>query len=286
MSLYKDIFSVATVPFISARNLLKIITAQADDSLRILLYHDIEPFFYAQFEKQLRFLLKTHRFISPEEFALYFEGKLPLTGKNLLLTFDDGFYSNRIVAERILGPLGIKALFFVISDFVELENLQEAKKFIAEKIQPGRDIYTIPDELYNMSWQDLQVLLHQGHTIGAHTKSHVQLSKVKSEEELEREIITSARFVERKLGIVINDFAFPYGNIQSITPLALSVARKKFSRIYSGLRGNNIGVSINDIIRREATATSDSLLHLYSFINGGVDFKYSSDINQIKSWYI
>lgn len=53
-------------------------------------------------------------------------GDETINGRNLLLSFDDGFASNRDVAEKILNPLDIKALFFVVSDFVNLKDCREA----------------------------------------------------------------------------------------------------------------------------------------------------------------
>ena len=49
-------------------------------------------------------------------------GSEPIQGNNLLITFDDGLISNRIVAEKVLNPLGINAIFFVVTDFIDINN--------------------------------------------------------------------------------------------------------------------------------------------------------------------
>jgi hypothetical protein len=41
-------------------------------------------------------------------------GNEPIQDNNLLITFDDGLISNRIVAEKILNPMGIKAIFLLL----------------------------------------------------------------------------------------------------------------------------------------------------------------------------
>jgi peptidoglycan/xylan/chitin deacetylase (PgdA/CDA1 family) len=284
MSVTKDIYSLATVPLIFAKKISKYIRGKSEDSVRVLLYHDIRACDYDHFRSQLRFLKKNYRFITPSEFSSYRAGNLELKGRNILLTFDDGFHSNRLVAEAILNPLGIKALFFIISDFVEMTDRHQAKRFIAEQVQPGRDINTIPDDLYNMSWQDVEALLAQGHTIGAHTKTHVSLATITEPEQLEEEIIASAERLERKSGQKIVDFAYPFGNLQSITPAAIAIARKRFNNIHNGLRGENFGTSARHLVNRDAMSPSDSLIHLYSFLNGGVDFRYLKDINTINQW--
>ncbi|MBE8352120.1 polysaccharide deacetylase family protein, partial [Leptospira borgpetersenii] len=105
----------------------------------------------------------------PEVFAEMVRGEKEILGRNLLLTFDDGYLSNRIVAEEILEPLGIKALFFIISDFVDIQKKQEIRKFISNNIYPSFTVEQVPDFWAPMRWEDLEVLLHKGHSIGSHT---------------------------------------------------------------------------------------------------------------------
>ena len=95
--------------------------------------------------------------------------------------------------------------FFVVSDFVIIDDHDEAKKFIANNICPDLEISDIPMHWRNMQWNDLEALIEQGHTIGCHTKKHTRLSYCRSEGELESEIIESADLITKKLGIDIND---------------------------------------------------------------------------------
>ena len=60
-------------------------------------------------------------------------GKIPIIGNNLLITFDDGLASNRVVAEKILNPMGIKAIFFIISEFAKIKKPSEARKFVSDQ---------------------------------------------------------------------------------------------------------------------------------------------------------
>ena len=63
-------------------------------------------------------------------------GLEPIQDNNLLITFDDGLISNRIVAEKVLNPLGIKAIFFVVTDFIDIKNVDDARQFVADNIIP------------------------------------------------------------------------------------------------------------------------------------------------------
>ena len=160
--------------------------------LRVLLYHDIAPEEYEDFERQLGWLSRRWTFINPEQFTSFIKGEATIQNNSLLLTFDDGFASNLIVAEKILNPMGIQALFFVVSDFVTIEDYEEARQFIVRHIQPGTSMDKLPTHMCNMRWADLEVLLEQGHMIGAHTRSHVRLSEIRSLGGLADEIVSSA----------------------------------------------------------------------------------------------
>ena len=105
--------------------------------LRVLLYHDITPQEHKDFERQLDWLSRRWTFISPEQFTAVISGKEKIKNKSLLLTFDDGFSSNLEVAKKILNPMGIQALFFVVSDLVAIEDNEEARQFIVRHVQPG-----------------------------------------------------------------------------------------------------------------------------------------------------
>ena len=79
--------------------------------LRVLLYHDVPSNEEISFYNQLVWLKKNWNIVTPLEFEEMITGKIPIIGNNLLITFDDGLLSNRVVAEKILNPLGIKAIF-------------------------------------------------------------------------------------------------------------------------------------------------------------------------------
>ena len=143
-----------------------------------------------------------------------------------------------------------------------------------------------------MQWSDLEALLEYGHTIGGHTKRHTRLSNGVSEDELHEELFNSAIYIEKKLGNEVEHFAFTFGDIDSISLDALSVASKKFKYIYSGIRGDNFEVASPITIRRDAAAFLDSSYKyvpfknnlLSSFLGGAADFNYKEPRKRIDSW--
>jgi len=292
MSLHHSLISYSYYPTKIIKTLVQPFGLSSQDNLRVLLYHDVPASNQLRFSAQLRWLSKSWNFISVERFSAMILGDEPIRGRNLLLTFDDGFASNRVVAEEILNPMGIQALFFVVSDFMSIQNQEDAINFISKNIQPGSQAKNLPETWNNMTWVDLEALLEQGHTIGAHTKTHARLSNINVGENLEEEIISSADIIETKLGVSIEHFAYTFGDLASFSEEALLVAKRRFRFIYSGLRGDNALYSSPYALQRDSAATQDirsnysvfSNSLLGSFLEGTADFKYANDNSLMKSW--
>ena len=253
-------------------------------SLRVLLYHDIAPEEHQNFERQLGWLSRHWTFISPEHFASVISGDATIQNKSLLLTFDDGFASNLTVAEKILNPMGIQALFFVVSDLVAIEDNEEARQFILRNVKLGTSMDKLPTYLSNMKWADLEALLEQGHTIGAHTRTHARLSEISSSDGLEDEIVCSADRLENRLGVRVEHFAYTFGDLSSFSSQALRIAQKRFRYVYSSLRGNNTIGTSSFAIQRDVFTPSDSNALVGAFLEGGADFLYRSSLNNLDDW--
>lgn len=292
LSLHHCILAGAYHPLRLVKAIGRPLSLANPDRLRVLLYHDIAPQDQTRFAAQLRWLANTWIFVTPERFAAMVSGEEPIRGSNLLLTFDDGFASNRVVAEEVLNPMGIRALFFAVSDFVDLVDRDDARSFIAKHIQPGSQAGELPAHWYNMGWADLEALLEQGHCIGGHTRTHARLSQINAVLDLEREIATSADALAQRLGVPIEHFAYTFGDLASFSDKALAVARRRFRFIYSGLRGDNAGGVSPFALRRDASALQDSCFNytvfsnslLGAFLEGAADFKYARDIALLSNW--
>ena len=264
----------------------------ASSRLRVLVLHDIPPDQELALKKQLQELQKKWNIVSPEKFEKMISGIEPIQDNNLLITFDDGLISNRIVAEKVLNPLGIKAIFFVVTDFIDIKNVDDAHQFIADNIIPKAKKEEIPIHWCNMQWEDLSALIEQGHTIGSHTKKHTRLSSCNNKDELIEELVISANYIESKLGKKVEHFAFTFGNIESFSNAAMEVAKSQFSFIYSGVRGNNINnvsplairrdVAAYQLLNNEYRLCDDKLLK--TFLDGIADLHYFNARRKLDSW--
>lgn len=284
MSLIHSLLAAAYPPLRLGNNLLRCIGAKANARMRVLIYHDIAPQEQDRFAAQLRWLARSWTFVTLQRFAAMMRGDEPIKGANLLLTFDDGFASNRRVADEVLNPMRIHALFFVVSAFVDLVEGDDYRAFIARHIRPGLPPEAVPDHWRNMTWNDLAWLLETGHTIGAHTRTHTRLTDLRKARELEVEIIDSANVLESNLGVKIEHFAYPFGDLASFSPVALAVARRCFSFIYTGLRGDNASGVSPWVLRRDTISPANSLGLVGSLLEGGADIRYARDLAQCESW--
>ena len=267
-------------------NFLKFIFVKDFSLVRVILMHDIPKDSLHIFEKQIDHISKKWNFLTPDDFCEYVEGRKTLKGRNVLLTFDDGFKSNKDVALNILSKKNIKALFFVISDFVKLKDKDKQKEFITSKLYPEWRNIKLDESLLNeepMSIDDLKLLISNGHSIGCHTSSHENLGIIEDEETLKYEIVDGANFLQRELEQEIKFFAYSFGELNSFSQKALDIARSRFDFIFTGMRGNN-KQNNSASIRRDSLSIKDSLFEVSSIMEGSADFRYFSDLKELNSW--
>ena len=108
---------------------------------RILFYHGVTQGYYdakvqanqillKDFKEQMEFLKRHYVFISIDEFYERFTLKDKFCGKEIILTFDDGYKNNLTIAAPYLQSLGIPFIVFVstgcIEDFVPTYYIRSA----------------------------------------------------------------------------------------------------------------------------------------------------------------
>jgi len=250
------------------------------NELRVLIYHHIDKNKFSHFNKQLIFIKKNWNFITPKQFENHINGKIKLTGKNVLLTFDDGFNSNFIIANTILKRLKIKCIFFVPSEFIKLKSIKNSKLFIKNNIL-DQQISNHFDEIKNISINNLKILIRNGHTIGAHTKTHANLGTIKNNNMLKDEMINSCKDLERILKTKIKHFAYTYGNYKSMSEKSINIAVKQYEYVHSSLRGSNYNNKKGEIIKRDAVYLELGNKLLTIFMNGIIDIKYFFQVSNI-----
>jgi len=249
----------------------------SSSSLRVLIFHDIATRDQGRFISFINWLSRNRNIVTPEQFTSMIQGLSRIQGHNLLLTFDDGFQSNRIIAENVLAPLDIKAIFFIPTGFIDCTSEVEKQDYIREQIKD----FEFRDAAEPMSWEDIKWLVDNNHEIGAHTVSHAKLSEINDPEQLKSEIVRSGDDLESRLGRSIRYFAYPFGDIGSISEDALSIIGTHYRFCFSGIRGINSSHTYPLALRRESINIRDTIHYNKFVVSGGLSFYYRSRRSEI-----
>jgi peptidoglycan/xylan/chitin deacetylase (PgdA/CDA1 family) len=143
------------------------------------------------------------------------------------LTFDDGYAENCEFAMPLLIQKNIPCTYFVSSDFVR------GNKPFPHDLANGTTLPpNTPGQLRSM---------HQaGISIAAHTRTHVDLGQVTSDQELYEEVVGSRLDLEDMIGVEVKYFAFPFGLHSNLNSAATQLAaNNQFDGVCSAYGGYN-----------------------------------------------
>jgi len=174
--------------------------------LPILLYHKIEhvapgsryPKNYVtpeQFDAQLAFLRRLgYRSISFGDYLSYRKGRGRLPRRPVIITFDDGYRSNREIALPLLERHGFTATVFLVAGQIGRTN--------------AWDLDEPQEPLLNAA--DIQAMQAAGVEFQSHTTSHPRLTRIPPAAALEELRSSRVRLAEL-LGRPVRVLCYPYG---------------------------------------------------------------------------
>ncbi len=170
----------------------------------VLAYHKIDGFEFSgtwispgRFAYHIDYLLDSgFIFIDEDTFLDMVEGRIEGSGRELLLTFDDGYCDLLHQAAPILNSRSVPALAFIVTSFAGRENRWELNL-------PRR-------KSRHMDWEQLGQLLSMGFTLGSHTATHRDLTRIPVEQ-ARREMILSREAIREKLGVEAKSLSYPFG---------------------------------------------------------------------------
>lgn len=191
----------------------------APDSIRvpILVYHSIAPHHPGQtsdqreldtdtavFHAQMAYIARTrHPVVSLASLVDAIEGRGTLPARAVVITFDDGWQSQYDEAFRVLAQDHFTATFFVYTGAIGHG--------------PGF-----------MTWDELREMQRAGMTIGAHSRTHPELTK--RGVSLASEIQGSRDDIQKNLGVTPDLFAYPYGDWDDRVAAAVRAAGYRAAR--------------------------------------------------------
>ena len=216
-------------------------TKRADVKVPVLLYHNFvttvpetDPDNYnyintpQSFEENIKIFLENgYTIISMQDLADCNSGKAELPSKPIIITFDDGYYSNYEYIYPILKKYNVKASIFIITDNI------------------GKEV----DGIKYLGWEECLEMQNSGLIeIFSHSKKHVFYNKLPVRE-LRDDVIESYKLIEKNLGKQeLHVFAYPYGAYTDETVRTLKNNGIDF-QVYD-IGGNNFKDLNKDFIKR------------------------------------
>lgn len=176
----------------------------------------------------------------------------------IAFSFDDGL-KNCIRASELLCRYEISACFFVNSKIIGEENIEIIRIHCLQQLA----ISPMPF----LSWSDIEIMVNQGHEIGGHTYSHVNLANIENEH-IFHELSRDKNILESRLG-TIKHFAWPYGMPRHFTAFAhKNVVDVGYQSCASAVRGAHFTelTNSNTCIFRENLVASWPLKHIKYFL--------------------
>jgi peptidoglycan/xylan/chitin deacetylase (PgdA/CDA1 family) len=166
----------------------------------------------------------------------------PVPAGSVVITFDDGYTDNYTQAYPVLQKQSIPATIFLVSSYVGLANTWDEQKQLA-----GRPL---------MSWSQIEEMMGQGVQFGAHTSTHPVLTSISSNR-AEEEITLSRKQLEKKLGVPVDFFSYPYGEYDpSIQAMVREAGFAAGCTVDAGL---NTMITPTLLLRRTEIRGTDSL---------------------------
>ena len=222
----------------------------SSSKLRILAYHRVldsmpDDFPYdrdviscnsGEFRREMEFVARNFDVVTFKNIA---ENGVESYRRPLVITFDDGYKDNYDVVLPILKEMGIPAVFFVTTDYI---NGNEIPWWDEIYLYGGKEIYSLHkiksasdkerlqmlEELRNttsgyyqqndrlmMNWDEVRKLADAGMEIGSHTVSHPILRNIRDIKKVKFEIVESKKIIEKNIGRNVISFSYPVGRMSS-----------------------------------------------------------------------
>lgn len=128
------------------------------------------------------------------------------------ITFDDGYADNCTAALPLLLKRQIPVTYFV-----SLQHVAHGEPF-PHDVAAGTPLR--PNTLL-----ELRQMSREGIEIGAHTRTHADLGKIRDAQVLFDEVVTARDELAAAIGCEVRYFAFPFGMPQNMTADAFELAR-------------------------------------------------------------
>jgi peptidoglycan/xylan/chitin deacetylase (PgdA/CDA1 family) len=196
------------------------------------------------FDRQLSYIkAKGYKVISLAELVEGIKSNKRFNRKTVVITFDDGRKDN-----YTYGLATLKKYRFPVMIFLAANEVNNKPDFL--------------------TWDEVRAMMIYNVSFGAHTKNHVYLGSIGSDETLRDEIVGSKELIEKNINAPVQHFSYPYGAFNE------NVKRIVKESGYKGACTTNIGSGRfnEDIyaIKRIRVKNSDTIkpFHFWAKLSG------------------
>ncbi len=162
-----------------------------------------------QFDAEMKYIKENgYTTLTLKELYDYFQNKVPVPDKSVVITLDDGYEDNYQKAYPILKKYGMKATIFVVTSTVDINPECLTSKQLIELSDAGIDIES-------------------------HTVTHRDLDTLSYNEQL-KELSDSKAYLEGILGKKVDYLAYPTGKYNKDTIKAAEAAGYKMAFTTNG----------------------------------------------------
>ncbi|MDO8595489.1 MAG: polysaccharide deacetylase family protein [Sulfuricaulis sp.] len=233
----------------------------------VLMYHPVSPnpgqvtVSPETFEEHMVYLArKKYRALAADEFLEFLQGKRTLSGRNVLITFDDGYLDNYVYAYPILQRYGLKATIFAITGLI---GDGAARTYMgAAKVLPATPDHRAckaavaegrSDEVM-LRWSEIEAMEASGAVeIHSHTHTHQRWDQLYPEKTqrltaVEADLAAARAALKTRLGKDSRHLCWPWGYFE---PEYQSIASELgFGAQYATTKGvNTVGTDVRLIPR-------------------------------------
>ena len=226
-------------------------------SVPVLMYHHVGPHpgtvtvSPETFEAQMAHLARAgYQTLSADVFLEFIEGRRQLSGRDVLITFDDGYLDNYVYAYPVLKRYGFKATIFAITSRIG-EGPARAHAGDGSPLPPTLDHRACKaalaagraDEVM-LRWSEIEAMEASGTVeVHSHTHSHQRWDRMYADAAQRARAVTadlasSREILARRLGKDSRHLCWPWGYFEPSYQEAAT--RLGFRAQYTVARGVNV----------------------------------------------
>lgn len=166
-----------------------------------------------RFERQLKALTDAgYTAITFSEYAAFARGERSLPARPVILTFDDGYEDNYMLAFPLLQRYTMRAVIYLVADWKKRTNFWDHDQPQVPLLQQTQ----------------IQEMARAGMEFGSHTLSHPRLPSL-SRVQARKELSGSKARIEDLLGTEIFSFAYPYAETSEQTKELVAEAGYRYA---------------------------------------------------------